>query len=294
MTTFCHYIMFRSQSVERAILNPPAFAPAVLRPSRLRKPLCFTMRGEEILSENDSGGEPWRPPEISSCEALPIEAEHYLGRLHGSDCLMRLLPDGIEPPQGMNFLSLYHLLARCDDATLAMAGSAAQIARWDRDHRYCGRCAEPTRQLEEGERARRCDDCELDFYPRLSPCIIVIVRRGAEMLLANGIRHPDGLYSALAGFIEPGETIEACARREIAEEVGIEIHEPNYFGSQPWPFPHQLMLGLIADYRRGEINPDPKEIKDARWWHHQELPEVPGEFSIAGRMIQALKKEMSD
>lgn len=257
----------------------------------MHQPWHFIVRGaREVLGVAPENGN-WRPPPLNDLPDWP-GAEHYLGRLRGADCLLRSVAENVEAPAGMCFLNLYQLLARCDDAVLAMAGSAVQIARWDRDHRYCGRCAQPTR-LVDNERRRRCEDCELDFYPRLSPCAIIIVRRGEEMLLANGVRHPQGMYSALAGFMEPGESVEACARREVAEEVALQIKEPEYFGSQAWPFPHQLMIGLVADYHSGEIKADREEIRHARWWHYQDLPEVPGEYSIAGRMIQALRRRIA-
>jgi len=135
------------------------------------------------------------------------------------------------------------------------------------------------------DRARYCQRCEKSFYPRLSPCIIVLVARGEQLLLARGIRHPEGSYSTLAGFIEPGETAEHAVHREVMEAVGVEITNLRYLWSQPWPFPHQLMLGFHADYAGGEIVLDDEEIIDARWWHYRELPNLPPPQTISRRLI---------
>src|SRR5690606_38828886 len=115
----------------------------------------------------------------------------------------------------------------------------------------------------------------IDYYPRLSPCVIVLITRGDECLLAKHVQSRMNLYSPLAGFVEPGESVETALHREVAEEVGLQIQRPRYFRSQSWPFPGQLMLGFHADYAEGEIVEDPAEIEEARWWHYRDLPSVP-------------------
>ncbi len=230
-------------------------------------------------------------------EALGIQAEkqHYLGRLGRHDCIAWTLPQETSLPPGITLCNLYELLLRTDESTLSAAGRAMQIVGWDRDHRHCGRCGKTTESLVDtlGEPARHCPHCEIRFYPRLSPCVIMLVSRGKELLLARGNAHPEGMYSTLAGFVEVGESVEAAVHREIHEEVGLEVHNLRYFGSQPWPFPNQLMLGFFAEYKAGELRPNPEEIADANWWRHDQLPFVPGGYSIAGRLIEARLQDLS-
>ena len=171
-----------------------------------------------------------------------------------------------------------------------------QIVEWARTHRFCGRCGEAT-QPAEGERAMRCPACGLLAFPRLSPAMITLVTRGEpgpdqEALLARGLRFPRPMYSCLAGFVEPGESLEAAVVREVEEEVGIRVANPRYFGSQPWPFPNSLMVGFRADWVAGEIVCDPTEIADANWYRKDELPMVPPGISIARKLIDAWLAEV--
>ena len=183
------------------------------------------------------------------------------------------------------WISLRNLVGRVDDDSFNLWGKAAQILNWQRSHRYCGSCGRKTVD-HLSEQAKVCPVCSLSWYPRISPCIIVLITRGEYMLLARSPRFAEGMYSTLAGFIEPGESVESTLQREIAEEVAIAIQNIRYFGSQPWPFPGQLMLGFFADYASGEILIDGKEISDAGWYHARNLPPIPGEGTIAGRMIR--------
>jgi NAD+ diphosphatase len=137
------------------------------------------------------------------------------------------------------------------------------------------------------ERCMVCHDCGLTNYPRISPAIIVLVRRQGQALLAHSARFPSAFYSTLAGFVEPGETLEETLEREVREESGISVTNIRYFGSQPWPFPHSLMVGFTADFAGGEIVVDGKEIMDARWFSADQLPEIPPKLSIARQLIDA-------
>lgn len=269
--------------------------PAIRFPKALCQPLCFPVAKDRLAVQDGSG--PWQPSSPAELEALGIQPQqqHYLGRLGERDCIAWTLPEEVPLPPGIKLCSLYELLLRADEATLSVAGRAMQIVGWDSDHRYCGRCGEATVSLVDtlGEAARHCPSCNLRFYPRLSPCVIVLVSRGEELLLAHGNRHPKDMYSTLAGFVEPGESVEAAVHREIHEEVGIEVHQLRYFSSQPWPFPHQLMLGFFAEYESGQLQPDPQEIADAHWWHHAQLPIVPGGYSLAGRLIEEKVQELN-
>lgn len=197
-------------------------------------------------------------------------------------------------PQGWRWQGLRALFGVLDDARFALAGRALQIVDWDRAHQYCGACGVAT-VVRVSERARECPSCGLVVFPRLAPAVMGLVRREQELLLARSARFPEGLYSALAGFVEPGETLEQCLEREVYEEVGIRICNVRYFASQPWPFPHSLMIAFHADYYAGEVRADGEEIVDARWFdirNFESLPRLPARISIARRMIDAAIGEM--
>ena len=186
-------------------------------------------------------------PTAAEADALGIAPLRslYLGELDGVPCRSAELPDDHEAPPGMAFRTLRDLYGRVDEHLWTLAGRAAQLVEWDRTHVHCGRCGSPTEHAP-GERARRCTVCGHAAFPRLSPAVIVRVTRGDEILLARAQRFPGRLYSVLAGFVEPGESLEECVARELEEEVGIEVADITYFASQPWPFPHSLMIGFTA------------------------------------------------
>ena len=183
------------------------------------------------------------------------------------------------------FVDLMRLFGDVDEPTWAAAGRAVQLVEWARCHRYCGRCGTETVDSP-GERARRCGRCGLLAFPRLAPAVIMLVERDdGRALLARNARWRGDMYSCLAGFVEPGETVEDAVRREVREEVGIAVDGLRYHGSQPWPFPHSLMLGFHARHAGGDICCDGSEIADARWFGPDELPELPGPISIARWLI---------
>jgi NAD+ diphosphatase len=174
----------------------------------------------------------------------------------------------------------------------ALAGRATQLLDWQNNHRYCGSCGTPTTP-KTGELAMSCPNCGLLAYPRISPAVMVLVSRGDELLLARSPHFRPGVYSALAGFVEAGETLEQCALREVHEEVGIAITNLRYFRSQSWPFPNSLMLAFFADYAGGEITPQPSEIEDAGWFSPDALPELPDHLSIARQLIDARCRQVN-
>ena len=266
--------------------SPPIFHPGV-RPPREEnlRAVHFAFRGDRLLVSVDHTDV---LPSFDRLATLGVthEGGHYLGRLGDADCWAIDLPDACEAPDGFSFEGLRRVHGRLDDALFAAAGRAIQVVEWDRTHRFCGRCGIPTEPLET-ERARRCPRCELLVYPRISPAVIMLVERGDAILLARGVRFATPFYSALAGFVEPGETLEEAVAREVREEVGIEIRDIRYFASQPWPFPNSLMIGFTAQHASGEIQIDPVEISDAGWFVPPDLPELPSPISIARRLIDA-------
>lgn len=182
---------------------------------------------------------------------------------------------------------LMGLYGRVDDARWTLAGRAVQLLEWDRTTRYCGRCATATEPAP-GERARRCPACGLLAFPRLAPAVIVLIERAdGAALLARNASFPVPMYSCLAGFVEPGETLEDAVHREVREEVGVELEDVRYVASQPWPFPHSLMVGFEATWASGDIVADETEIADAQWFRPDELPMVPPAMSIARTLIDA-------
>jgi NAD+ diphosphatase len=167
---------------------------------------------------------------------------------------------------------------------LKAAFRAVQILEWNENHRFCGACGEATVRKTE-EHARVCRKCGQVFYPRMSPAVIVAITKGNKLLLARNKNFPPGRYSVLAGFVEAGETLEECIKREIKEEAGIEVKNIRYFGSQSWPFPNSYMLAFTAEYDKGEIRLDDSELADAGWFGADEMPQIPGSISISRRLI---------
>lgn len=182
-------------------------------------------------------------------------------------------------------VGLRSLMGRLDEELLKVAGVASQVLDWDRNHHYCGRCGTETVRSET-ERSRVCPSCSLTAYPRISPAIIVAVVRDGRILLGHNRRHRSShVFSVLAGFVEPGESLEECVRREVMEEVRIEVDHIRYFASQPWPFPDSLMVAFTAEYRSGEIEADGTEIAEADWFDRNHLPGIPPHGTVARRLI---------
>ena len=267
--------------------SPADFAPAQAAAALLPgDSLVFAFADAKLLVRGDEDVP--TVPTLAEFEGADLAGNrHYLGRLRGVDCVAITLPEAAPEPAGCRYAGLRSLFLRLPDDLLAVAARAFQVADWDRSHRYCGRCGTPTRERE-GERAKLCPACGHVAYPRISPAMMVLVTRGTEVLLARARRFPKPMYSALAGFVEPGETIEDCIHREVREEVGIEVTGLDYFASQSWAFPHSLMIAYTARYASGELAPDGDEIADARWFPSDGLPpELPSTVSIARRLIDA-------
>ena len=260
-------------------LHPPDEAP--------RAALWFPFRGDRLLVQ--PRGDAAELLDYADLHDLHVdfEAGHYLGRLTDLDCYAVELDSAFEAPGGATLEGLRALYGRLPDEQYSIAGRAVQILLWDQTHRFCGRCGQPTVNAP-AERAKLCPQCGLLNFPRLSPAVIMLVHRGDEFLLARNRAFAEGFFSVLAGFVEPGESLEEAVAREVHEEVDLQLRDIRYFGSQPWPFPHSLMIGFTAAYDGGDIHPQADEIVEAAWFNRRgDLPRLPGKLSIARRLIDA-------
>ncbi|MCE1240096.1 MAG: NAD(+) diphosphatase [Azonexaceae bacterium] len=245
-------------------------------------PCWFVRAGNRLLMSLDAGGNLVLP---SDGRWAVGEAVRDVGNWQGRPCHAVDVPEtGIFP--GLQPFSLREVFQLAGRDLFQLAGRAAQLLDWRRQHRYCGQCGLPT-ERKDGEFAMHCPGCGLHVYPRISPAVMVLVRHGARLLLARSPRFKPGVHSALAGFVEPGETLEQCAEREVREEVGVAIANLRYFDSQPWPFPNSLMIAFFADYAGGELRPDGVEIESAGWFLPGQLPLLPDPISISRRLIDA-------
>lgn len=234
-----------------------------------------------------NGAEEPTIPLLPDLAALGIDTARvqYLGRWQDTPCYTTDLGEEVQLPDGYSLSPLRPLFGVLPDEQFWHAGRAYHLTAWARNHRHCGRCGAANRAKGD-ERARQCPACGHIAYPRISPAVIVAVVRDGRILLAHHARYTRGFYSVLAGFVEPGETLEQCVAREVREEVGLEVTDIRYFGSQPWPFPDSLMIAFTAQYAGGDIVPEEGEIVDARWFAPDALPEhIPGPLSVSRRLI---------
>ncbi len=246
--------------------------------------LWFACQGSAILVSQSDGS--LRVPFADDLASLGLASDcaHVLGTAGGCVCRAAGIPVGTPAPKGFRFEGLRSLFDGISYAFFAVAARALEVVEWDLFHRFCGRCGTAT-ILRAGERARECPACGSLSYPRISPAVIVAVVRDRRILLARAARFPPALRSVLAGYVEPGETLEECVHREVREETGIEVDNLRYFASQPWPFPHSLMVAFTAEHAGGEISVDGVEIKDADWYRADALPRIPGPMTVARRLI---------
>jgi NAD+ diphosphatase len=265
----------------------------------------FVFRGDQLLVEMGPLERPSDDPRVRARPAwarVPLQKNHnwlgsavqrrlYLGALQATQCWAAELAGDAPAPAGMSWEGLRTLFTVLDDAHFALAGRALQLLDWDRTHQFCGRCGTPTEAKRE-ERVRVCPACKLSAYPRVAPAVMALIRRKTQLLLARSPHFPSGMYSALAGFVEPGESLEQCVAREVAEEVGVEVRGIRYFASQSWPFPHSLMIAFVCEWASGEIRPQAGEIEEANWFEVLQLPKLPSKISIARRLIDGVVKQI--
>ena len=262
------------------------FQPAFQPEAQTEKPEWALILHERKLAMLSGDGGAWIPEKRFAEENFSLEAGMlYIGTYDGHNCYCARIPEPVAV-KGLEYVDLRGITDRSGDPGLFIAaGAANHILHWSSMNQYCGRCGHKTEDKKE-ERARVCSSCGNIIYPRISPATITAVFKEDQILLAHNRNFGHNLYSLIAGFVEPGENLEQCVAREIREEVGIEVKNIRYFGSQPWPFPDSLMLAFTAEYESGEIHEDQTEILDAKWFHASELPDIPGIDSVAGKMIR--------
>ncbi len=266
---------------------PIHFMSKITPPGVLEAPaLWFIYHKDQLLLVKDNATQPI--PELSTIAELNMNiiSQQYLGEWQQKHCfcvaatsIENLSDDYFWQPLRQAAL---HVL---NQDLFHLAGRALQILQWDKNHRFCGRCASPLK-FSLTDRAKVCEQCHLSHYPRISPCMIVLIKRGREILLARSPHFLPDVYSVLAGFMEPGESAEEAVHREVNEEVGIKIKNLQYRFSQPWPFSDSLMLGFTAEHLAGEIAIDGVEIEDAGWFTLENLPALPSPISIARQLIE--------
>jgi NAD+ diphosphatase len=275
--------------IDMPFSSPADYVGAIVAPGEAREAVWFVFREARLLvAEADNT----LPASLELLGLAPLRTQ-YLGTLGARHVFAADLAPEAETPAGWRWSDLRSLFGRLAVDEYALAGRALQLVEWERTHQFCGRCGART-EMRSDERSRQCPACGLVVYPRLAPAVMALVRRGRdELLLARSPRFPAGMYSALAGFVEPGETLEQCLHREVQEEVGIRVSGLRYFASQPWPFPHSLMIAFMCAWADGEIRVDALEIEDAKWFRITDLPQLPQPISIARRLIDAAVLEIS-
>ena len=264
------------------------FVPLLARPSEPSPAARVFLCGENQLLLRRAGTGLDRLPRARELARFGLEDREaqMLGRLEGEAALVLPWPEPVVVPEDFEKVGLRALWSQLNEQLFAIAGRAQHLAHFARTHRFCGRCGHATERSTQ-ERAVRCPRCEAVSYPRISPAIITLVRRGDEALLADSGRFPVPMFSTLAGFCEIGESLEQTLAREVREEVGIEVKNVRYFGSQPWPFPDSLMVGFTAEYASGEVQVDGVELREARFFSARELPNIPPKLSIARALMDA-------
>lgn len=224
-------------------------------------------------------------------QEFSLQRTLYLGTLNGINLFAGEIEAGSAAPSGWSWIPLRPLYTTLNEEDSAIAGCAMQLLHWDRTNQFCGTCGKHT-VAREHERCRECKSCGHLAYPKLSLAILALVRRGNQILLARSPQFPEPFYSTLAGFVDPGETLEQCVMREVLEEVGIQVKNVRYFGSQPWPFSYSLMIGFTCEWQEGEIQIDPAEIAEAAWFNASNLPHLPPIYSLSRILIDEFVRSL--
>ena len=248
--------------------------------------ITIILRNQEFLTSKTSEFLLFEEDDLKWSE-MEMVNKQFIGYLNDKPCFLSELTNESKLDEDFLLTPLRNLLGRIPDSLFTICSRSLQLSEWTRNNRFCGSCGSKMNK-HETERAMSCECNNLLVYPRISPCIIVLVTKGEQLLLAHNKNFPGTFYSTLAGFIEAGESAESAIHREIYEEVKVNVKNIEYFGSQSWPFPSQLMLGFHAEYLDGDITPDGEEIDLADWFHYKDLPQVPtGNISISGQLIES-------
>ena len=267
------------------INNNLSFTPENINTSS-ESGITLILRNQEFLTSKTSEFLLFEEDDLKWSEMEMINKE-FIGYLNDKPCFLTELTNESKLDKDLLLTPLRNLLGRIPDSLFTICSRSLQLSEWTRNNRFCGSCGSKMNR-HETERAMSCECNNILVYPRISPCIIVLVTKGDQLLLAHNKNFPGTFYSTLAGFIEAGESAESAIHREIYEEVKVNVKNIEYFGSQSWPFPSQLMLGFHAEYLDGDITPDGEEIDLADWFHYKDLPQVPtGNISISGQLIES-------
>jgi NAD+ diphosphatase len=261
------------------------FMPSIVAPD-LRDPdaYWFVFSGYRLLVK--SAGDAVSLPVTKEIDALNLNMDHtlYLGRYRGRPCYAAEGEFSGESSTEAAFQELRNLFERLEHELYEIALRGVHLVKWEKSCQYCSQCRAALKSKTD-IRAKECPECGRLEFPRLSPAMIVLIEKGDTLLLARSSRFPGAFFSVLAGFVEPGESLEDAVHREVREETGINLKNIAYFGSQPWPFPDSLMIGFTAKYESGEIVVDKEEIVEAGWYRADNLPLIPGKLSIARQLI---------
>ena len=255
--------------------------------------LTIILKDQEFLTSKNSEFLIFEEEDLKWSE-MNLANKQFLGFLNNKPCYLSELTSESKIDDGTMLTPLRNLLGRIPDSLFTVCSRSIQLSEWYKNNQFCGACGSKM-QRHNSERAMFCTCNNLLIYPKISPCIIVLVTKGEELLLAHNKNFPGAFYSTLAGFIEAGESAESAIHREIYEEVKIKVKNIQYYGSQSWPFPSQLMLGYHAEYLEGDITPDGEEIDSADWFNYKKLPQVPtGNISISGQLIESYIEKLKN
>ena len=267
-----------------SVNNNLVFSPENFNTS-LKSGISIILKNQEFLTSKNSDFLIFEEDDLKWSE-MEMVNKQFIGYLNDKPCYILEIDKDSKLDNDLILTPLRNLLGRIPDSLFTICSRSLQLSEWRRNNQFCGVCGTKMK-MHETERAMFCECNNVLVYPRISPCVIVLVTRGEELLLAHNKNFPGTFYSTLAGFIEAGESAESAIHREIFEEVKVRVQNIKYFGSQSWPFPSQLMLGYHAEYLEGEITPDGVEIDLADWFHYKDLPNVPtGNISISGQLIE--------
>jgi NAD+ diphosphatase len=261
----------------------PHFVPALKPPPDPQGAVWIVFRGGAILVHEGTVLAP-----APSALGLVPERTVYLGTLDGKPCFCADVEgDGKDD----RFAPVRAAFALAPPELFGVLSTAAEILYFERTSVYCERCAARMGSNTD-DRGKVCPSCGHTIYPRVSPAVIVLVRDDqGRAILAHRPKMP--FFSLVAGFVESGESFEECVVREVKEEIGVDVGDARYFGSQTWPFPHQIMVGFFARWLGGEIAVDGHEVDEARWFSKDDLPVLPPSVSIARKLIDAWLEDVN-